>query len=193
MPILEDEDWEKWLWPTLRRPYGARTVKVLGKEWQVHKAFYAACMEGRVDIVEAMLPWMYPEELRNTESMLCGERMLHLTMTPLCAAALAGQTKIVELLLAHGAPLQEEIWGNPSVWNDHWNDDVNTVYLPLNPALAAALNGHWDTAEYLLNRGAACDWSAPEVQYIWKQMHKEGLMETVRGSLKGGQENVLPK
>lgn len=193
MPILDDEDWKKWLLPTLRRPYGVRTVRALGEEWQMHKTFFAACLEGREDIVEAMLPRMYPEELRNTESMLCSEKNLYITTTPLCAAALAGQTKIVEMLLNNGAPLQEELWGNPSSWIDHWSMEVKENILPLNPVLAAALGGHWDTVEYLLGCGAVCRWSAPEVQHIWKQLHTEELEETVRKNLRGGQRDELSK
>lgn len=186
MPILEDADWRSWFWPTLRHPFGRWTVQVMGREWTVNKAFFAACMEGRADIVEAWLPRMHESERRNTDTMLCGDTMTHVTMTPLCAAAFAGQTEIVKLLLDCGVPVQEEIFGRPSVWRGCWGDSDKEKALPMNPVLAAALDDHWETVKYLLGRGAVCDWEAAEVRHIWETVKEEELADAVKRYLRGG-------
>jgi len=171
--ILEHPDWEQDFWFTLRNNFREQTVQAAGVEWQLHKTFFAACMEGRTDIVERWLPYLPAEELRNIESMYCAEKDAMVVMTPLCAAALGGQTEMVELLLRRGALLHEEISGSPSVYIADWRSDSKGKYLPLTPVLAAALGGHWDTVNCLLAHGASMDWTTEEYRLIWKQFHGE--------------------
>lgn len=191
--ILENPDWEQDFWFTVRNSFREHTVTAAGVEWQLHKTFFAACMAGCTDIVERWLRHLPAEELRNIESAYCAEKDAMVVLSPLCAAALGGQTEIVDLLLRKGALLREEISGSPSVLTTDWISDDKAKHLPLNPAVAAALGGHWDTADFLLERGTVCDWSAPENRYIWSRFHGEDLEETVRRHLKGGTGNNVSK
>lgn len=191
--ILEKPDWEQDFWFTMRNSFREQTVKAVGTEWQLHKTFFAACMEGRADIVERWLRYLPAEELRNIESMYCAEKDAMAVLSPLCAAALGGQTEIVELLLRRGALLQEDISGMPSVYTADWRSDSKENHLPLNPVLAAALGGHWDTVKCLLAHGAAIDWTAEGNQLIWRQFHTEPLPETAAYNLKGGRPHDVSK
>lgn len=193
LSILENPHWEQDFWFVMRNSFREQTVKAVGVEWQLHKTFFAACMEGRADIVERWLRYLPAEELRNIESMYCAEKDVMVVMSPLCAAALGGQTEIVELLLRHGALLQEDISGSPSVYAADWRSDDKVKRLSLNLTLAAALGGHWDTVKCLLDHGAAMDWTAEGNQLIWWQFHAEPLSETATYNLKGGRLHDVSK
>ena len=183
MPILTEKNWQSWLFPTLRCPFGQQAIRINGQEWQLNKTLFAVCAAGRRDILEAWLPHLPSSELWNTDSILCAEGHVQLILTPLCMAALAGQTEVVELLLEHGAPLHEERIGFPSIWTEYCGTDESEKSLPLNPVLAGAIGNHWDTVRSLLARGAVCDWEAPEVQYIWNATHTNNLETTIRENL----------
>ena len=183
MHILEDADWKKWFWPTVQRPFGIRMVQAAGMKLEVNHVLFAACMEGRRDIVEPWLKMLPAEELRSIESMHCEALDILLIVTPLCAAALAGQKEVMELLLDRGAPLREDLFGNPSSFTDCDESGDKWKSLPLNPVMAAALGGHWDVAAYLFSRGAVCDWAGKENRYIWRQFHREDLEETALRNL----------
>ena len=177
--ILKNPNWEQDFWFTLRNCFREQTVKAAGVEWRLHKTFFAACMEGRTDLVERWLRHLPPGELRNIDSAVCEEKNALVVLTPLCAAALGGQTETVELLLRSGALLREEISGNPCVYTPDFDSAEKWIHLPLNPVLAAALGGHWDTVKRLLHHGAVCDWTAEETRVIWRQFHAEDLQETL--------------
>ena len=185
LSILQKENWEACFWFSLRNSIREQTVRAAGVEWQLHKTFFATCMLGRTDIVERWLHHLSPEELRNIDSLYCAEKDAFVVVTPLCAAALGGQTEIVELLLQHGALAREELSGNPGVYTTDWSDVREAKHVPLNPVLAAALSGHWDTAECLLRHGASCDWNTEENQVIWRQFHQTSLQETAERHLRG--------
>lgn len=185
MSIPQESGWRANFWFTLRNGFREQTVTAVGMEWQLHKTFFAACINGQTDLVERWLRYLPAEELRNIESAYCAEKDAMLVLSPLCAAALGGATEVVELL-RHGALLQEETSGMPSVYTADWSSNEKAKPLPLNPVLAAALGGHWATAKYLLDHGAVCDWTAKEHRFIWKQFHSGDLQETVEQNLKGG-------
>ena len=185
MPLLNAEDWEPWFYPTLSHPFGSWETKAVGRTWQVHEVFLALCMAGRLDILQRWLEKSPRLELQNTGGIFCEEHHLCLVLTPLCAAALAGQREVVELLLAHGAPVREEIYGNLCVWNERGEEGEEETFVPFHPLLAAALGGHWEIVKLLLNRGAKWDWQDAGTQYIWKQFHEDALEDAVMRQLGG--------
>lgn len=186
LPILQEEGWEKQFWFTVRNSFREQSVQAAGVEWQLHKTFFAACIRGRTDIVERWLRYLPEEELRNIESAYCAEKNAAVVMSPLCAAALGGQTETIELLLRRGALLREDISGRPSIYIADYRAGSKGKCLSLNPVLAAALGGHWDAAGRLLAHGAVCDWTAEENQFIWEQFHQGDLQEAAAKNLGGG-------
>lgn len=189
-PVPERVETMTWSWNHLHRPYRLWTVQVAGREWQLSNTFVAACMGGHLDVVKRWMPYLHPVDLRNTESLLCSEANLHLVMTPLCAAAFAGQGDVVQFLLEQGCEEDAVVRGYPNVCTTCWNSNVKGENLPVNAAFAAALGGHWEVVELLLEQGAACNWASPRARRLWKLFHTEDLEETVRANLKGGAKDV---
>lgn len=158
MPLLTEEDWQGWLFPTLQQPNGFYEVRIGGELWQVRNALHAACMEGRGEIVEALLKHTPKDELPATEGVYCPARNIRLWLTPLCAAAFAGQTEIVRLLLRCGAPADEFLWGSPSV---RMEGEDGERAAPFPPVSAALLGGWQETADLLTACGAVIRHDSP--------------------------------
>ena len=110
-----------------------------------------------------------PTELLNTGSLFCRTQQLVLILTPLAAAALAGQTALVQLLLEHGAPAAEDRYGKPCVWDGQNPETGTRTVLPFSPLLAAEFGGHRETAELLRRCGAECELRSPSAQFIRRQ------------------------
>lgn len=172
--LLLEEDWERWLCPLLYDETRLCRVEAVGLWWKTPRIFTALCMQGQTEAAARWLPYLSAEELRNTDSVFCEVHRIYAVMTPLCAAALAGSTETVRLLLNHGTMAAEERCGYPSLWTDRWQeDDARSV--PLTPLTAALLGKHWETARLLLDHGVVCDLKGQEVRELWRQFHEEEL------------------
>ena len=86
-------------------------------------------------------------------------------MTPLCCAALGGQTATVRRLLELGYDPDERDIGMPS----HMKLRGEPIS-PITPLLAALLCGRRDTAELLLEHGAVCDLTERSVLRLWAKV-----------------------
>ena len=168
---LLEEDWERWFYPLMYEETRLCRVEAVGVRWKTPRIFTALCMLGQTEAVERWLSYL-PEELWNTDSVFCEERQLYAVVTPLCAAALAGCTETVWLLLDHGAPAAEERCGYPSLWTLRRQED-GARSNPLTPLTAALLGKHWETARLLLDHGAVCNLDGPEVRELWCQFYEE--------------------
>jgi hypothetical protein len=113
-----------------------------------------------------------PEALWDTDILLWEGRRSYGVVTPLCAAALAGRTEMVRLLLERGAPAAEERWGYPSHWRP-FRQEGKSRSIPLTPLAAALLGGHRETAALLRRYGASCDIRGPDFRELWNQFHEE--------------------
>ena len=175
--ILEEADWERWLYPLLHDQTVFCRVEAAGETWQTDRFFIALCMRGETETAARWLTYM-PDELWNTDSIFCADRTFHAVVTPLCAAALAGRTETVRMLLEHGAPAAEERYGNPGVWSARWPES-DAQSRPITPLTASLLGGHWETARLLMDHGAACDLRDKEFLEVWGQFRDEDPKETV--------------
>ena len=176
-PLLEEANWKRWFYPLLQKQTGLCRIKAAEETWQTRSIFTALCMLGRTEAVEHWLRYL-PEEPWNSSTFFSKDRQLHAEMTPLGAAALAGRTEIVRLLLDHGAPAAEHLCGNPCAFTLHWSEE-GEIRLPCTALLAALIGCHWDTARLLLDHGALCDLREPGVLKLWRQFHEEDLQSTV--------------
>lgn len=172
-PILEERDWARWFYPLLCCETADCQAKAMGERWQTGNILYALCMRGETEVVARWLRYSW-EELWNTDIFYCRNRKWSVTATPLCAAALAGQTDTVRLLLDHGAPVAEEQCGWPSVWSV-WGQETRDCTFPITPLLAALLGEHWETARLLLDHGAGCDLREERTQKLCTRIQKEDL------------------
>ena len=148
-------------------------AEAVGERWQMNSILYALCMRGETEVVARWLRYSW-EELWNTDTLYCRNRRWDISVTPLCAAALAGQTDTVRLLLDHGAPAAEEQCGWPSVWSFIGQETRIRTY-PITPLLAALLGGHWETARLLLDHGAVCDLREERNRELCARIQKEDL------------------
>jgi ankyrin repeat protein len=103
--------------------------------------------------------------------------MYTLTATLLCTAAFAGQTKVVETLLALGAEVNEQQMGMPGMLC--WGEDM----LPVTPLMAAIARGHWDAARRLMDHGAVCDLHGTAMEKLWNRFQTEDLYHGVQVGL----------
>ena len=101
-------------------------------------------------------------------------------LTPLCAAALAGQTETVELLLSLGYDANEHDLGAPSLMHiTEKREAVGAISVvtkarevPLSPLLCAALSGSAETEAFLRAHGAVWDMETEAARRALKyQMH----------------------
>ena len=173
MPILEERDWERWFYPLLCWETADCLTEAAGERWQMNSILYALCMRGETEVVARWLRYSW-EELWNTDTLYCRNRRWDISVTPLCAAALAGQTDTVRLLLDHGAPAAEEQCGWPSVWSFIGQETRIRTY-PITPLLAALMGGHWETARLLLDHGAVCDLREERNRELCTRIQKEDL------------------
>lgn len=105
-------------------------------------------------------------------------REKHIDCTNLCAAALAGQDKVIGLLLdEYSIPLDEG--GVCTVCTDYMNCQA---YL-IDPVLAAALGEHWHTVKLLLERGARLNCDDPWIRELWANCRRTDPYEEVRFQL----------
>lgn len=176
-PLLEEANWKRWFYPLLQKQTGLCRIKAAEETWQTRSIFTALCMLGRTEAVEHWLRYL-PEEPWNSSTFFSKDRQLHAEMTPLGAAALAGRTEIVRLLLDNGAPAAEHLCGTPCAFTLHWSEE-GEIRLPCTALLAALIGYHWDTARLLLDHGALCDPREPGVLKLWRQFHEEDLQSTV--------------
>lgn len=111
----------------------------------------------------------------------------YLVLTPLCAAALAGQTELVHALLDRGLDANEYDRSRPC-----WVE-CNGTAIPLTPLLAALLSGHWDTGRLLVERGAVFDLREPLLTKLrtawWTDIKPEDWQEHLSDLISS--ENVL--
>ena len=119
-----------------------------------------------------------------SEFQLLGEfqNVVRCSMTPLCTAALGGQTETVRRLLELGYDPDERDIGMPSYLNMRLKPESP---VPVTPLLAALLCRHWDTAALLLEHGAVCDLTERSVLWLWKQLWGDSLYGTASCYLKG--------
>lgn len=152
--ILKEGDWTRWFYPLLYEETAVCSVEGKEDTWETYSILLALCMRGETEAVERWLRFC-PEEIMNTDSMVLHNGQIRMVVTPLCAAALAGQTDTVRLLLECGAAAAEEQYGRPSAIWSPWEPEGESRIMSITPLTAALMGGHWDTAQFLLNYGTA--------------------------------------
>lgn len=160
--LLQAPDWERLLPAVVNGrifPVRGMEVELGGRTWKVLHLFCAACAAGRADIISRWLELAPRMPLQNTDTFFGSGDKVYLTLTPLCAAALGGNTDVVRVLLEHGAAADEQRWGSPSTVQ---HPQQGT--LPLPPVLAALSGGHRETAALLEEHGGTCDLEDPVLQ-----------------------------
>ena len=131
--------------------------------------YFAECLNGSADVQKEMLKNYW--DMSVTFSGLFGS----LRCSGLCAAAFCGNNEVVRMILDE-VPASAEEWrsGAYSVWNKGFE-----TYL-VDPALLAALSGHWDTVKLLLERGMRPNWDDPLVSELWRDQRETDLTVEVR-------------
>lgn len=139
--------------------------------WKMESPLMLLCWTGCRRSVEQWVRCA-PEDTLTTHSNIhsAGEGYT-LRVTPLCAAAFAGQLDVVETLLRLGADANEQNNSFPSMLI--LADDAGT--LPLTPLLAALVQGHWEVVRALLAHGAVCDLTQVSTQQLWRMFRTEDL------------------
>ena len=140
-----------------------------GRQWSAGNLFHILCALGRTEVVRSRAE-RDPNLLRHISDMVRDRFGTRFTLTPLTAAAFAGETETVRTLLELGAAAQEQEIGSPSSVCGEWGCSENWI-LPMPPLLAAMLKGHWGTARLLLEHGAACDLNQDPVKELWRREH----------------------
>ena len=134
----------------------------------------ACAMQGRTEV---LLAWLAAQQssapkMERDIGLVWSEdaegpaRFKRCILTPLCAAALCGQTETVEALLEAGLDSDERDVGTPSRLFSRGRD---TQSLVLTPLTAADLHGHEETALALTARGADREISVRTMARLWKE------------------------
>lgn len=111
--------------------------------------------------LQLMMEFM-PEKLeKRYEVAFCDTKVLNLEGTPLVVAAALGRTELVKLLLDAGVDPDERGYGTVSALK--WFGQFN---IPLTAVMAAIYYGEEETARLLIERGAACDLTAPAFRTV---------------------------
>jgi len=147
--------------------------------WEVGSLLNLLCWTGRHEQVERWVRCGSKDLLKRYDILRPAGSAYTLCATPLCIAAFAGQREVVEVLLRHGAEVQEQRCGAPSVLRCDGGEFV------LTPLLAAIVQGHWEVARLLIDHGAVCDPEQHAVQRLWSLYHEEDLHQAVQVYLAG--------
>ena len=130
---------------------------------------FADCLNGSLEVPKDFL--MNYRDI----SILFFDQSGMFTCTALCAAALCGHNELIKVML-------DESITSPEEWKDGlystWDECFESRFI--DPVLAAALNGHWDTVKLLLERGARLHWDDQLVREFWKQKRSTDLVEEAR-------------
>ena len=144
--------------------------------WEVESPLALLCWTGRRRVVERWVRCGSQRELREVCKLHPAGKDYTLVATPLCIAAFAGQTQVVESLLALGAEAEEQHMGLPStlIYGG------GTKSLPITPLLAAMVQGPWDVARLLLKHGAKCDLEQNVACKLWSALGRNEQLEEAR-------------
>lgn len=147
----------------------------LGKLSSLDPVLFFSMQGGKANVLRSFLsaqPMCYksaPIYLPKREDGRCVRGGM--ILTPLCAAALAGQTETVEMLLALGYDANEHDLGSPSLLRvgpnplPSFHANVACRDVPLSPLLCATLSGNEDTMAALRAHGAVWDMETEHARY----------------------------
>lgn len=155
-PLLARENWTEWIDAALQDSRCSGRIVTAGCSWKVDDILLLLCLAGMEAAVEYWLD-RRPQALYNTGSIVCDGHpgSCSIILTALSAAAFGGHTGLVNCLLERGAPREERLWGNPTVWvfrEERYPGGWR--HLPADPLLMALVGRHEDTVRLLRERGA---------------------------------------